>query len=40
MRQSDAAELFWSVAPMLLLAIAVAWLIMVAPSIDEILRNY
>ena len=39
-RKSDFAELFWSIIPALLFAILVAVLIMAAPSIDEILKNY
>jgi hypothetical protein len=36
-RQSDFAELFWSVAPMVVFAILVAVLIMAAPSVDAVL---
>jgi hypothetical protein len=38
--KSDFAELFWSVMPMLLFAILVAVLIMAAPSIGEVLKNW
>jgi hypothetical protein len=39
-RQSDAWELFFSAIIPLLVVLAIIALIMVAPSIDEILRRY
>ena len=39
-RKSDLAEGFWSITLACLVVAVVAMLVMAAPSIEEVLRNY